>query len=666
MFDRLVIDVSEIGALTTSQVPTTTQPWPKDKSYIAINNYGFGGSNAHYIIKAAPGPGALSDQVEVESAEEAYLFVLSANDEVALGRTREQLVAFLESADASTTRIQDLAYTLGQRRSLLSWRSAIIASDLDDLAIQTASPRVVQRRVTRQPRVAFAFTGQGAQYFGVSRELLQYPIFSATLEMASACVESFGANFSLHEELYANENTSRINDADVSQPASTTIQIALVDHLRSWGIEPQAVVGHSSGEIAAAYAAGFLSLPGAMRIAYARGQMAIRIRQVQPDFKGGMMAVAAGLEDVTPLLDIVTAGKVVIACENSPKSITVSGEEAALAELESLLEEDGLPHRRLVVDFPYHSPFLEPYVDQYEEDICTTDSFCDIQQKAEYFSTMAGRKVDPAAVRKPSYWASSAKFRVRFTSAMTALLKSKSPPEIIVEIGPNPTLTGAVKSILKTVEKQLPHTVEVMPTLQRGQDALTAMVKLAASLFSHGQSVDMEQVNLVSKNQNDHLLKLVDGLRPYPWTRSRYWIESRVRDDSLLRQFPRHDLLGLATSSAGDDEWSWKNNFDVEDVPWLRDYQIGSSITFPLAGYVCAAMEASKQRTFSQNPGLDRVITGFTVRDVHILHSLVLEEGVRVELVTKLRPLPGSEEQRRWIQCWPRIRPVRCFNGEDT
>ncbi|PSN59795.1 ketoacyl-synt-domain-containing protein, partial [Corynespora cassiicola Philippines] len=509
------------------RVPISTEPWPKDKPYVAINNYGFGGANAHCIMQAAPvhepdsSPGG-----STTGAEEDYLFVLSANDETALARTREQLVQFLESDDATDIKMHDLAYTLGQRRSQLSWRAAVIASDLDDLAIQTASPRVVQRRVSRAPKIAFAFTGQGAQKFGMGRELLQYPIFSAALEMASACVESFGANFSLLEELYANEATTRINDADVSQPASTAIQIALVDLLRSWGVEPMAVVGHSSGEVAAAYAAGILSLPGAMRIAYARGQMAIRIKTVQPDFKGGMMAVAAGLEDIVPLLDIITSGIVVVGCENSPKSITVSGEESALEELETLLEEDGLPHRRLAVPFPYHSPFLEPYIDQYEEDICTSDTFSGTQQKAEYFSAMAGRRVEAAAVQKPSYWANSAKFRVRFTSAMTALLKSKTPPEVIIEVGPNPTLLGGIKSILKVVGKQVPHTVEVLASLQHGGNARTAMVKLAASLFGFGQGLDLEQINILGGKEDGSRPQLVDGLKPYPWTRSRYWIES--------------------------------------------------------------------------------------------------------------------------------------------
>ncbi|KZM20407.1 transferase [Ascochyta rabiei] len=602
-------------------VPVSTQAWPEGKSYIAINNYGFGGSNAHAIIKAAPVSEAHADKADTPSGDESFL---------------EQLVEFLESEDAADVKIHDLAYTLGQRRSQLSWRCAIVASNLDDLSIQTASPRLVQRRVARQPKIAFAFTGQGAQYFA--------------LEMCSACVESFGANFSLLEELYGNEKTSRIDDADVSQAASTAIQISIVDLLRSWGVEPMAVVGHSSGEVAAAYAAGLLSLPGAMRIAYARGQMAIRIKKVEPDFKGGMLAVAAGLEDVVPLLDIVMAGKVVIACENSPKSITVSGDEAALEELESLLEEDGLPHRRLAVDFPYHSPFLEPFVDRYEQDLCAVDTFADTKQKAEYFSAMAGRRVDAAAIQKPSYWANSAKFRVRFTSATTALLKSKTPPDVIVEIGPHPMLTGAVKSILKAAGKQVTHTVETLASLQRGQVARTCMVKLAEGLFSMGQTMDLEQVNVLGGKENGSRPRLVDGLRPYPWTRNRYWIESRIRDDAMLRRFPRHDLLGYANKGAsGEGAWSWRNNFQVEDVPWLRDYQVGPHTTFPLAGYACAALEASKQRALARGA---EVLTGFTVRELRILNRLVLEEGARVELIATLHPLAEEGYEAFELSSW--------------
>ena len=183
----------------------------------------------------------------------------------------------------------------------------------------------------------------------MGREPLQHPALTAALEKASVCVESLGAHFSPQEELHASEIALRISDADVSQAASTAIQIALVDLLRSWRIEPMAGVGHHSVKVAAVYAAYILSLPGAMRISSARSWMAIRVKQVEPNFKGGMMAVGAGLEDVALLLDIVTCGPVVIACEYSPRSIAVSGEDMALAELESLLEEDGMPQRRLAL-----------------------------------------------------------------------------------------------------------------------------------------------------------------------------------------------------------------------------------------------------------------------------------------------------------------------------
>ncbi|KAH9876852.1 hypothetical protein IAQ61_002213 [Plenodomus lingam] len=649
---------SELRKLNMA-VPLSTQPWPKDRPYAAINNYGFGGSNAHCIVKMAPKPDVPSAQNGGTSAEEAFLFVLSANDEEALSKTRERLVEFLESDEAAATEMKDLAYTLGQRRSQLSWRSAVVATEVDDLAIKAASPKVVQQRVLHPPKIAFAFTGQGAQSFGMGRELLQYPAFATSLDQAAACVESFGASFSLKEELYASEATSRINDADVSQVASTAIQVALVDLLRSWGVEPTAVVGHSSGEVAAAYAAGIVSLPGAMRIAYARGQMATRIRQVDPDFKGGMMAVSAGLDDVLPLLDIVTAGTVVVACENSHKSTTVSGEEAALDELEELLEEDGIPHRRLAVDFPYHSPFLEPFVDQYEQEVCTTnDTVTPSTRKVEFFSAMAGRRVEAAAVKKPSYWASSAKYRVRFTSALTALVKSKVAPDVIIEVGPTPTLTWAIKSIMKVVGKQVPHAVETLPCLQRGENSRLSILKLAGSLYTLGHALDLQKVNLTNDEGHGLRPKLVDGLKPYPWTRKRYWIESKIRDDALQRKFPRHDLLGYINTRSSDGEMSWTNNFELEDMPWLRDHQVGSSVTFPLAGYICTALEASKQcamaRTNSDGNGLQ-----FTVRDVQVVEKVVLEEGVRVELISKLRPHPNSdfdvfelstwnEEKQRW------------------
>ncbi|ORY03831.1 polyketide synthase-like protein [Clohesyomyces aquaticus] len=643
---------------TNFAVPTETQPWPKDKSYVAINNYGFGGSNAHCIIKTAPEPvytngvNGTTDGV-ISSEEDPFLFVLSANDETALTRTREQLVEFLETDDVieKLVSMRDLVYTLCERRSQLSWRSSVVASGLDDLAIKTASPQVQQRRVIHPPCIAFAFTGQGSQSFGMGRELLGYPVFAGSLKKSSACVESFGATFNLLEELYGDEKSSRINDADVSQAASTAVQIGLVDLLRSWGVEPSAVVGHSSGEVAAAYGAGFLTQQGAMRIAYSRGQMGVRLKKEQPDFKGGMMAVSAGVEDVVPLLDIVTSGTVVIACENSQKSVTVSGEDVALDELETLLEEDGVPHKRLAVDFPYHSPFLEPFIDRYEEDIHAAESFPETQHKVEFFSSMAGRRTAPAAVKKPSYWASSAKFRVRFTSAITALMKSKTPPDVIVEVGPNPTLIWAIKSIMKGLRAVVRQPPETLPTLQRGENARLSMLKSAGSLYNLGQRLDLAQVNLTYGGHQGRP-QLVDGIRPYPWTRSRYWIESKIRDDHLRWPFPRNDLLGRAMTRYSDGELSWFNNFELDDMPWLRDFQVGPFATFPISGFVCAALEASRQRTLARSSGSNIEIHGFSVRDVRLIHPLTLEEDIRIEWASKLRPLPDNDYQEFEMSTW--------------
>ncbi|GME26823.1 polyketide synthase [Neofusicoccum parvum] len=621
------------------EVPVNSIPWPQGKRYAAVNNFGFGGTNAHCVLEQAPTnkPTLLVEHngSKDDTTTNPFLFALSANDEAAFTARKEQLVQFLQSSDQISAR--DLAYTLGQRRSHLSWRTAGVASSTSELATALPSSGGV-RCGQRSPRLAFIFPGQGSQWFGMGRELFyRYPVFAQAIRETDAILEKLGADFVLAEQMFTAGAESRIDQPEISQPATTALQAALVVLLRSWGVEPCAVVGHSSGEIAAAFAAGILSLESATRAAYYRGQFTAALRTEQPDLRGGMIAIMAGADEISPLLSAVKAGTVVVACENSPKSITASGDEAGLAELEVLMREKRILHKRLDVDVPYHSPFLEHVLELYKN-LEGLEPQPKENHRAAFYSTMYGRKISGTKV-KPSYWASSARYPVRFSQGVLDLLSKDSPPDAFVEIGPRTTLLGPTKQILKSV--QIEQTL-LFSMLERGKDARRTSLELAGKLYSMGVALKFGEVNFpaATDGTTETAPRLVEGLSPYPWSRSRYWLDSRLIDESLRGEFVRHDLLGRPLEGLSGGETTWKNVLRMEDLPWLRDYRLQSAV-FPFAGFISTAVEAAAELATSRRVDFD----GFLLREVRALEPLVLEEGVRCDMATKLRPMSGTWDE---------------------
>ncbi|GAW12429.1 hypothetical protein ANO14919_017950 [Xylariales sp. No.14919] len=618
------------------KVPVSQRPWPRNKKYISVNNFGFGGTNAHVVLERVPFTqrGPKSDADLKDDNPTRKLFVVTANDKTSLEASLKNLVIYLEQRPEMFQKalMADVAYTLGQRRSLLQWRVAIPALRSFDLIEAIDSQRLAPGKESDPLRIGFIFTGQGAQWYGMGRELYQqYPIFGNAIDYADVCLGSLGASWSLLEELSKDEKTSNVGAAHISQPACTAIQLALVDLMRSWGIKPTAVAGHSSGEIGAAYAAGILTFETCMAIAYHRGRLVPVLKERYPQLRGAMMAVGGSKEEFEPIISEIKAGEIRIACYNSPSSLTISGDEAGIDELKKVAEEKQLFNRKLFVDTAYHSHHMNLLAKDYQESIADVQP--PISTNIRFHSSLLGRRIDGLDL-EPSYWVQNLTCAVRFDEAVQSMLQPidghRTGVNMLLELGPHSALQGPLKQILKVVGGDAAK-VPYVAALARKKDAVETALDAAATLFTKGAVLDFEAINFPKPGKSPMLLS---DLPRYSWNYSaRYWQESRFTQVHKNRSVPRNDILGTLANYSSDLEPTWRNIVRLDDLPWLQHHRIQSMTVFPMAGYVAMALEAAAQRAVQANISFDR----FELRDISVTAPLIISEE-DVEMTTSLRP----------------------------
>ena len=434
----------------------------------------------------------------------------------------------------------------------------------------------------------------------------------------------------LLEELHKDANDSRLDLAYISQPACTAIQLALTDMLASWNVRPSRVMGHSSGEIAAAYAAGILSIEESMKVAYSRGQVTSDFKNMYPKLRGAMIAVGCNQARLQPMLETLKDGRVVVAAVNGPDSLTMSGDEAAIKELQQVIEEQGIFNRKLRVDMAYHSPHMELLAERY---IAHLSGILPANASGvEFHSTVTGSKV-PSLLLHPAYWVANLISPVRFSDALVSMCKGDVAERVstLIEVGPHSALEGPIRQTLKGQVKSY-SSIEYTPCLLRSRDAVDTTMQLAARLFVRGFPLYLAGVNDPSARRSS---KLLSDIPPYPWKHeTSYWHESRVTQTQRLKKWPRHDLLGSLVDDTNDVEVEWRNILRLSEVPWVEQHQIQSNCVFPLAGYISMVTEAMRQRTSTRSIPYD----AYVFRDVSIARPLTLNPTLDIELRTTLRP----------------------------
>ncbi|KAK3345970.1 polyketide synthase [Lasiosphaeria hispida] len=630
------------------KVPTRVLPWPISKRFISINNFGFGGSNAHVVLESGPLPAISEPEPD---AQVPRLFVVSGNDEGAAKRMVANLTVYVEQHPEvyQKTTTRDLVYTLGERRTHLPWRIAITATSSVEIAAIANGPMGIPRRTGTAPKLAFVYTGQGAQWPQMGLELMQtHPVFATTMRAAAKSLQRLGASFDLLGELQKSKRESDVGLAHISQPICTAVQLGLTALLSSWGVNPSMAIGHSSGEIVAAYAAGAVSLEDAIAVAYHRGQVAANIKTKYPKLRGAMIAVGAGPAAVKQIIRELGLNNITVACENSPDSVTASGDESAVDSLARELESRSVFNRKLRVDVAYHSSHMELVADAYTAAIRSVTS----KQKKKgvnFYSSLLGKRDDGRAF-DASYWVQNLTKPVLFSTAFQELY-TESKPDIVIEIGPHSALEGPIKQILKGISQQAASEVKYLPCLVRNQHATETMLKLAGSLFTHGQPVDFGAIN--QSDNGAQKPSLISNFDPYSWSDHKYWNESRTAKQHRLKPFARHDLLGTLEDSYSEAEPTWRNILSLDDVPWLKHHRMQSLMTFPLAGYLCMITEAACQRAKLRGQSAND-IAGYRFRVVEVTKALIMDDGQDYEMVSSLRPY--AEGTKTYSNDWDEFR----------
>ncbi|KAJ6139397.1 hypothetical protein N7471_005883 [Penicillium samsonianum] len=575
------------------------------------------------------------------------LFLISANDKESLRTRMKDFGIYFEQHPEvfEKTLFGNVAYTLGNKMSQLSYRVGVSATSLDDLGIRLAQLKINPSRVLGAPIVSFVFTGQGAQWAQMGVPLMhEYPVYELAIKRADRCLRDLGAEFSLIEEL-EKDATSEIDSPHLSQPACTALQIALVNLLESWGICPDSVVGHSSGEISAAYAAGIYDLEGAMALAYWRGQMTSLLKSSFPSLKGTMIAVGASREAIQPMLKALSSYSTV-ACVNSPSSVTVSGDVFAIDELEKILQDKQIFNRKLKIDVAYHSDHMKKVADAYLAAIENIQHFP--SATASFFSSVFGRLAKPSELGL-EYWIANLTSPVLFSDALSKIVSdNEKRPSLLVEIGPHSTLKGPIMDTIKSLGTTVSK-IRYTPTIVRKVDVAESVLDAAAAAYVRGATLNMTGVNFPKTSAANRWF--LSNLPRYPWQHgSRYWHVARIPQKHAFRDRARNDVLGVLANYSNDLEPTWRNIIRLDEIPYLRDHKMQGMVVYPMAGYLVMAIEAARRRAEQA----DIQISQFELREVVVGSALVLSDDTDAETTITLRPY--AEGTRGSSDLWDEFR----------
>lgn len=617
-------------------IVTRKTSWPDGAPLIAgVSSFGFSGTNAHIVLQAAPEPAAPAEVGEQSSsgARPLHVLCLSARNDTALQELAGRFHQHLESTDDA---LADIAYTANSGREHLGYRLALLAGSREEAKQQLAavaageSPAGVQigRSHGDKPRIAFLFTGQGAQYAGMARQLYQtQATFRAALDECDLLLRPYLERSLLSilfdEAQGANgDSTLTIDQTAYTQPALFAVEYALARVWQSWGVEPNFVMGHSVGEYVAACIAGVFSLEDGLKLIAARG----RLMQALP--AGGAMAAVFADETRVAAAVALHADRVSIAAINGPENVVISGAGEAVRAIVDAFKAEGIQSHSLNVSHAFHSPLMDPMMGEFER-IAAEVPYA--RPQIRLVSNVTGEVAARDTLTNAAYWRDHVRQPVRFAAAIETL--NARGVQIFLEIGPHPTLSAMGR-------RCLPEGVGVwLPSLRSGRDDWQQMLQSLSALYVNGANIDW---NSFDRDFRRHRLVLPT----YPFQRGRYWIANKRPDTGRLTNnllpFYRptgsgqsaaksHPLLGQRLRSALK-ELQFICEVQPEALAFLADHRVHSVSILPTTGFIELALAAAAQFD-------DR---SFLIRDMVIREAIVAPEGGRV-IQTILSPIDDRQ-----------------------
>ncbi len=582
------------------RVPVSLEAFPRTKGVrmAGVNSFGFGGSNSHVIL-AEPPPCPRPITVACNTLR-AWPLILSARSEAALRACASRLKDWLEAkekSNGSTPVLPDLVYTLGARRNHHQHRLTLVAHSsaelIQELGAYTQNPGASKVRSSfsarreQSPRIAFVMSGQGPQWWGMGRELMEHePVFRGMIEACDAAMRSW--NYSLLDELSRDEADSQMHRTEIAQPAIFAIQLALAELWKSWGVSPVAVTGHSVGEVAAACIAGAFSLEDAAQI------IVLRARFMEACARGEGTMLAVGLnEDQAREIAMPHGGAVSIAAFNGPRSLTLSGPRISLETIARDLEQQSIFARLVRVDHPFHHASMQPAAEALEK------ALMDLAPRPEtipFFSTVTGAR-HAGLECDPGHWARGIRQPVRFASAVSAL--AEFGVDIWLEISAHPALLISIQECLAARGNKHP----VIGSARREREHESV---LETAMELHRLCVPLD---FAAMTPSRRLL----SLPAYPWDKARWWNEANDWREGRLGAGGR----GLLDSRLLRATPTWTARLDSRQMAFLKDHRVENFTIFPAAAFVEMAIEAGVQ-LFEGRP--------FVIEDFEIRKPLILPD----------------------------------------
>jgi len=564
-------------AFADLNLQVVTEPLPlkaEGQLTVGVNSFGFGGANAHVILQSPePQPPA----VAAASGQRVPL-LLSAKSEEGLRATAERFAAYL--AGQPQVDYYDVAYQAMYRRDahnhrllLVSDNAAEVAQALDDYAQDPSLSELsavleAGQALDGASAPVFVYSGNGSQWQGMGRAMLDQPLFAAAVAEVDALFQPL-AGYSLRAELLGENGEGRYARTEIAQPALFALQVAVTKVLAAEGITPVAVVGHSVGEVAAAWASGALSLEDATQVIYHRSRLQGLTRGT-----GQMTAVGLPGEATAQLIgELKLDGRLVVAGENSARGATVAGDVDALAVLEADLAERQVFARRLDLDYAFHSPAMNPIEQAVIADLAH------IQPRAThtpFYSTVVGGQL--AGERLDSqYWWQNIRFPVLFQGALAALVRSGL--NLFVEVGPHAILRSYVSDVLNECDQA----GQVVATLKRNDHSPLLLERTVARL-------------LIAAVEPQWPVRFPVAGRPlrlpnYAWQHDHFSLPVSAEANGQLTHERVHPLLGYPVP---DRALTWENRLDTQQYPTLADHKVGESVLFPGAGFTELALAVAQ------------------------------------------------------------------------